>query len=70
MNIRAYSLMKNPRSSSMWIDVQFSNRTIVAKIVRKLKGWLLVIKIIKHNCKWRIVACSYKLDVYIIQDFL
>jgi len=46
-------------------DVQFSNRTIVAKIVRKLKRWLLIIKIINHNCKWQIVTCSHKLDGYI-----
>jgi hypothetical protein len=25
------------------------------------------VKTIKHSCKWRIVACSHKLDGYIIQ---
>jgi hypothetical protein len=42
---------------------------IIAKILRILKKWLLVVKSIKHSHKWWIAACSCKLDGYIIQDF-
>jgi hypothetical protein len=27
------------------------------------------VKMIKHSCKWWIVACSHKLNDYIIQDY-
>jgi hypothetical protein len=60
--------MQNWRSYSLLKDVQFSNCIIVAKLVIKLKRWLLVANMIKHNCKWQIVTCNHKLDAYIIQD--
>jgi hypothetical protein len=57
----AYSWMKYQRSYSIWKDVQFSSHTTITKIVKKLKRWLLVVKIIKHSCKWRIIASNHKL---------
>jgi hypothetical protein len=42
----------------------------IAKIVRKLKRWLPIVKFFKHSYKWRIVTCNRKLNGYIIQDFL
>jgi hypothetical protein len=41
--------MNEKPNYSIWKDVQFSSCTIITKIIRKLKRWLLVVKIIKHN---------------------
>jgi len=35
----------------VWKDAQFNIYTIVTKIIRKFKRWLVIVKIIKHSCK-------------------
>jgi hypothetical protein len=51
------------------VNMEGCSCTIVAKVVRKLKRWLLIIKIVKHDHKWQILGCNCKLDGYVIQDF-
>ncbi len=51
MNIKAYYWMKDPKSQSLWKEIQFNSCIVIAKIIISFKIWLLIVKMIKYNCK-------------------
>ncbi len=55
------------KSQLIWKDAQFSSCIIIARIITNLKGWKIIVKMKKHNCKWQLVTCNCKLNGYIIQ---
>jgi len=57
------------KSQLIWKDENFNNCMIITKIITNLKGWWVIVKMTKHNCKWQLVTCNWKLNGYITQDF-
>jgi hypothetical protein len=61
-------LDEKSKSQLIWKDAQFNNCIIITKIIKNLKGWSIIIKKTKHNCKWQLITRNCKLNGYIIQD--
>ncbi len=47
--------------------MQFSSCTTVGNLVAKFKMMMISCEMIKHSCKWEIVACNCKLNGYLIK---